>query len=617
MSRRFALAAAIAAAALAAPAAQAAPPATSIIGARADGGHAVRVLVRTPGTLTAADIEAELGRTPAFVEGVGRYGPERPVDLVIAIDTSGSMAGAPIQAALAAARRLTENVGPSGKVGLVTFSSGARVVRPLTANVARVRAALAGVGTQSGTALYDGVALAAHTVAAAADPQARHVVVVLSDGADTASRTTLPQLLRTLRASGIEVDAVGLESSGSFVAAPLQQVTSATGGEFTATRTLAGLQPIMLKLSQDRLSTTYAVDVQLPHTSARTLTLRIRGGAPASVALPAGTSGTGQAFFTAHGAVLVVVLGCLAAGMLAFLLVSFLTDRPPTLASRLEQYTAEVDAGPKRRHSLIMLDLYDLLERHLGERWAWKRLSGLVQQAGVAWPTGQVVVVTGVSVVAFTLAVWAGLGILPGIAALLLGLGAPVAMLRIRASRRHHKFEAQLPELLSVWASALRAGRSFAQALDSLVDEADDPARAEFRRAQHQVRLGVPIEQALDDMSRRLRSESFELVVLTTDVQRRVGGNVAEIFDQVADTVRRRQQFSARVRALTSMGRLSAQVLLGMPFAIAALLTLINHGYMAPLFTTHVGHVLIAIGLTMMSIGAVVLRRMVKPRAIA
>jgi tight adherence protein B len=131
------------------------------------------------------------------------------------------------------------------------------------------------------------------------------------------------------------------------------------------------------------------------------------------------------------------------------------------------------------------------------------------------------------------------------------------------------------------------------------------------------VRLGVPIEQALDDMSKRLTSESFELVVLTTDVQRRIGGNIAEIFDQVADTVRKRQQFSARVRALVAMGVMSARVLLGMPFVLAAILTVINPGYMSPLYETGAGRVLIVVALVMMTAGAVVLRRMVKPRASA
>jgi tight adherence protein B len=118
-------------------------------------------------------------------------------------------------------------------------------------------------------------------------------------------------------------------------------------------------------------------------------------------------------------------------------------------------------------------------------------------------------------------------------------------------------------------------------------------------------------------MSKRLTSESFELVVLTTDVQRRIGGNVAEIFDQVADTVRKRQQFSARVRALVAMGVMSARVLLGMPFALAAILTVINPGYMSPLYETGAGRVLILVALVMMTVGALVLRRMVKPRAIA
>ena len=140
-------------------------------------------------------------------------------------------------------------------------------------------------------------------------------------------------------------------------------------------------------------------------------------------------------------------------------------------------------------------------------------------------------------------------------------------------------------------------------------------ASSAVRRSQ--VRLGVPIEQALDDMSKRLTSESFELVVLTTDVQRRIGGNVAEIFDQVADTVRKRQQFSARVRALVAMGVMSARVLLGMPFVLAAILTVINPGYMSPLYETRAGRVLIMVALVMMTAGALVLRRMVKPRAIA
>ena len=200
---------------------------------------------------------------------------------------------------------------------------------------------------------------------------------------------------------------------------------------------------------------------------------------------------------------------------------------------------------------------------------------------------------------------------------LLAGLAAPLWLLRFKARRRHRAFEAQLPELMGVLSSALRAGRSFSQALDTIVEEAEEPAHSEFKRAQQQVRLGVPIEQALDEMARRLRSDSFELVVLTTDVQRRIGGNVAEIFDQVADTVRKRQQFAARVRALTAMGAMSAYVLLAMPFGIGAILSLLNPSYMAPLLETSAGRSMLMAGLVMMVLGGAILRRLVKPRAIA
>ena len=228
------------ASAIAAPAARGATPPTEVMGAHAAGPHTVSVLVRAAGDLATSDIEADLGGRFAFVEGIHRAGPVRRTDLVFAVDTSGSMAGAPIAAATAAGQRLLDAVGHTGRVGLVTFSNTARVVRPRTTD----------------TALYDGITLAADTVLAGSDPGARRIVVVLSDGADTTSSSTLAALTQRLREAGVEVDAVGLESSPSFRAAPLRDITSAAGGELAPTRTPAGVEPIVLQLSQARLATT-------------------------------------------------------------------------------------------------------------------------------------------------------------------------------------------------------------------------------------------------------------------------------------------------------------------------------------------------------------------------
>jgi tight adherence protein B len=579
------------------------------------GPHAVSVVVRAPGDLTPTGVSARLGDQWATVSGVRRLGDARPLHLVFAMDTSGSMAGEPMAAAIAAGQRLLDSVGHADEVGLVTFSATPVVVSKLTHSVPGVRTALSQLTPSNGTALYDGI-LAATRVAGRGDA-ARRVIVVLSDGADTASHAGLARVSRALAASGVELDAVGLADSGSFDPAPLRALASATGGTFVSTASPSGLTPLFERISQDRLSSSYALTIDLPQTSARDLQVRVHGGPAATLQLPAGVSGSSPSWWSEYGVVLVGLLGF--AAVLAGSLVAFQLSgkRQPSLGVRLSPYSAELEQDERKHRISAVQDLSERVEERLASRLVWRKLDVLCEQSSTSLPTGLWLFVIGACGIAGGLLVGGVLGPALGLIGLAAGVAAPVALLRFKAGRRARAFEAQLPDLLNVWASALRAGRSFSQALDTLVDEAGDPARGEFRRAQRQVRLGVPIEQALDDLSRRVRSESFELVVLTTDVQRRVGGNVAVIFDQVADTVRKRQQFSARVRALTSMGRMSANVLLGMPFVIAGLLCVINYGYMSPLFDTHTGHILIAIALTMMTLGAVVLRRMVKPRAIA
>jgi len=123
--------------------------------------------------------------------------------------------------------------------------------------------------------------------------------------------------------------------------------------------------------------------------------------------------------------------------------------------------------------------------------------------------------------------------------------------------------------------------------------------------------LGRPIESSLSDMADRLGSKNFSFIVTAVNVQNQVGGSLAGLFDMVADTVRQRQSFARKIKALTAMGRASAYVLIALPVFLAALLSLMNHKYMAPLFTTSAGHKLILVGLVMMGIGSVILRRIV------
>jgi len=194
---------------------------------------------------------------------------------------------------------------------------------------------------------------------------------------------------------------------------------------------------------------------------------------------------------------------------------------------------------------------------------------------------------------------------------LLAGGAVPVAWLYMKAKRREKAFEDQLPDVLVALAATLKAGHSFRQALKTVADEGRPPASKELNRVLTEARLGRPMEAALAEMAERVGSPNFDFVITSVTIQRQVGGSLAGLIDMVADTVRQRQQFARKIKGLTAMGRASAYVLMGLPFFVGLGISVINPGYMRPLFFTSTGHELIIIGLIMMVFGCLVMRRIV------
>ncbi len=122
------------------------------------------------------------------------------------------------------------------------------------------------------------------------------------------------------------------------------------------------------------------------------------------------------------------------------------------------------------------------------------------------------------------------------------------------------------------------------------------------------------MDEGLADMAERTGSKNFEFAITAVTIQRQVGGSLASLFDMVADVVRQRQQFARKIRSLTAMGRMSAYTLMGIPFFLAAVTTLINPSYMEPLYHSSKGHILIAVGLVMMALGSALLKKIVSFR---
>ena len=170
-------------------------------------------------------------------------------------------------------------------------------------------------------------------------------------------------------------------------------------------------------------------------------------------------------------------------------------------------------------------------------------------------------------------------------------------------------FDNQPPDLLVTIAATLKAGHSFRQAVQSVVDEGAEPAAKEFNRVLTETRLGRPMDEALADTAKRVGSKNFMFVITAVTIQRQIGGSLAGLFDMVAETVRQRQQFARKIRGLTAQGRMSAYVLVGLPFFIALAVTVLNPTYMAPLYGTSTGRQLIVVGLVMIAFGTVILEK--------
>ena len=257
----------------------------------------------------------------------------------------------------------------------------------------------------------------------------------------------------------------------------------------------------------------------------------------------------------------------------------------------------------------------ELWENTLREIGVSDRLRRSLGRAGVDRSPGAFVAfVLLIAVAVFvltTMLVGAGWG-------LILGIVVPFAALAGLSSRAHKRaraFEEQLPEILDSLSASLRAGHGFDHALRSMAEEIGEPAGAEFRRVVADTNLGRPLDAALRDLGERVYSKDLIFVLDSITIQRQVGGSLAELFELVSETVREREQFRRKLRAITGMVRTSATVLTALPLIAAVGLSLVNHSYEAPLFTTSAGRILMLITISMMFVGGMILRKIgsVKP----
>jgi tight adherence protein B len=300
------------------------------------------------------------------------------------------------------------------------------------------------------------------------------------------------------------------------------------------------------------------------------------------------------------------------AGLLLGVAVYSLLGRRETVADRVSAYvTLRRDDGEAGK---------SLIERALGDSQARKiarspmitrlRVEMEVADMKIGFEQLMALSILGMVLVGYLLfkSVNSPIG---GLLGLLVPVGA-VLVIKFLAARQRRLFSDQLPDNLQVVASAMRAGQTFVGALKAVIEDAPEPSRRELRRAVLDEQVGIPLADALGGVTERMQSEDFQHVTIVAALQRETGGNTAEVIELVAETVRERIEIRRMVRGLTAQGRLSGGILSMLPIAMLIFISLTNASYVHPLFHTTTGEIALGVGLGLVALGGLVMRKIIE-----
>src|SRR5581483_2205997 len=548
--------------------------------------------------------------------------------VVLAVDVSQSMVGAKLRAAVAAARAFVAAKGPNDGVEVVTFGSHAVPLTGFSTAGSDADAALRGltIDSRQGTALWDAVVRGARALATQGRPG--HVIVVVTDGQDVSSAATFEQAVSAAqhaRAAGYAIGIAGRD----FPPGPLRALAARTGGTFLEASSSAALTGRYRTIA-NTLAHTWQLDYVTAARPGQTVhvTARVPGVGTASRSVA--VRGVGLVAPASPPAVLprsvwtsslapIVLAGAVGA---LFLLAAWFygtahsgTRLRARLAPHLGQ--GEKQSKPRRRRQgrSVLHSLFAATERAFANVNQFRAAQQLLTRADVPLLASELLYIClGCAVGVGIVSAIAGLPLVLAMLFVLLAGAAPIVWIAVKARKRMRAFDNQLPDLLITVAATLKAGHSFRHAIQAVVDEGAEPTARELRRVLAETRLGRPMDEALAEMGDRVGSKNLSFVLNAVTIQRQIGGSLAGLFDIVAETVRQRQQFARKIRSLTATGRMSAYVLIGLPFAVSALISLISPAYMSPLWHSGMGHALVGAALASLAIGSVILKRIVSFR---
>jgi tight adherence protein B len=539
--------------------------------------------------------------------------------VVLVIDATLTMHTPAIEDAMEAARAFAARRTPNQELAVITFNQNTKVLLPFTTDKAAIDAALASTPELGPwTPLYDAVNGAVSLIERAKISAGS--VIVLSDGADTGSRASLEQVgLRAQRAH-VRIFPVAIRSR-AFRAAPLKNLAHVAGGEYSEAASTADLARIYDRLGV-RLSSEYLVRYRSHAGPSATMHVGVRVDGTPGVATTGYVTPALPNLEAAHpyhkplgakiwqSAATMFLISLLAAGMFALAVMTIIRPKRGNLRTRMAQFVS-VRLPGKDDEGRLTERVFVGAERSLETTKWWGRFVDTLELADIRMPAVTFLLWTFVATffTMWLLALLAG-SLLFG----LLGLIVPFAVragISRKVERRRAQFAEQLPDNLQVLASALRAGHSLVGALSVVVDDAAEPSKSELRRVVADEQLGIPIEEALNTVVRRMENRDLQQVGLVAALQHETGGNMAEVLDRVTETIRERFELRRMVKTLTAQGRMSRWVVSLLPIALLAAISLLNPSYIAPLFNETFGRVLLGMAAVMLVAGSLLIKKIV------
>ncbi len=552
------------------------------------------------------------------------------LDVVIAIDTSGSMRGSALRDAKLAASSFVESLPENTQIGVIGFGETVETLAPLTTDRDAVFASIDDLVAVGETRLWDGLVAAADM--AASGQSSLPYIVVLSDGDDSISDASQSDAVERLDADQVGLYAVAI-TSGDATGDALNEAVESVNGIFASINESSGLGSLYEGIAE-RLSSRYqltfrrapsssgtaviSVAVESAIATARTAVQPVEELASASADSEPDPEGPATVLNIPpesrlgsvpilepgiFGQSLMLPVGA-AAFFLAILIVGALAINP-SVDVRLEAVAgADKVAGFNERMSGVA-------DKLVARRDAEGELDKALDAAGLNLRPGEFVMMSVVTTIIAVMMGWLLGGLLLGVALAALTIFAFMIYLSRRASKQRAKFADQLTDTLGILSSSIRAGRGLPQAIELVANEAPAPTAGQFRRIVFETQVGRDMTASMVDVAERMKSQEFFWIARAFDINRELGGDLTEILENISETLRDRRRVDRMIQALSAEGRASGVLMVALPVVMFLFMLWRIPDSASLLYTTNLGRVMLGVGVLGIVVGWFWMRKLV------